>query len=68
MRRVNVVLPVALAGLLAGCLPYQANAPIGHRETAHCDWVRARVKDGSMPRDIAETFYMHCAPFEVRGD
>lgn len=61
MRRLGLV---ALVGvLLAGCAPYQAYSPIAGRPD-FCEFVRARVRDNSIPRDIAETYYPECGPYD----
>lgn len=63
--KINIIIPGFLvAVVLTSCSPYSANAPIGDREEGVCDYVRQRVVDGSMPLDLAQEYYGHCAPFE----
>lgn len=64
MRRVGVV--AVLLVLLVGCAPFQAASPIG-RGPDFCEWVRNRVRDNTMPLELAETYYPECGPFEDGG-
>ena len=54
----------ALLMLGTGCLPYQADAPVGRRDDRICQWVRDRVADGSLPLDLAREHYPQCEPLE----
>lgn len=52
---------------LAACAP-APSAPTGGGSDRICNWVRERVKDGSLPIEHATGWYAHCGPFEYPDD
>lgn len=66
MIRARVLSLLALVALLGACAPFQASAPVG-RAPEFCEWVRNRVRDNTMPLELAERYYPECRPFQDGG-